>query len=45
MLYATPNIIRIIKSKGMKWVGIGEKRNAYKILGKPERKRPLGKQA
>jgi hypothetical protein len=45
-LYASPNIIRVIKSKRMKWVGhvacIGEVRNAYKILVlKPEGKRPL----
>jgi hypothetical protein len=42
----SPNIIRIMKSRRMRWVGhvarIGEKRNAYRILvGKPERKRPL----
>jgi hypothetical protein len=41
-------IIRIIKSRRMRWVGhaarIGEKRNAYRILlGKPEGKRPLGR--
>jgi len=45
-LYASPNIIRVIKSKRMKWVGhvacIGEVRNAYKILVlKPEGRRPL----
>jgi hypothetical protein len=46
MLYATKNIIRMIKSKGIEWVGMGEKRNAYKILvEKPERKRPPRKQA
>jgi hypothetical protein len=38
----------MIKSKRMGWVdnvaGIGEKRNAYrKFVGKPERKRPLGR--
>jgi hypothetical protein len=37
----------MIKSKMIRWTrhvaGIGEKRNAYKILvGKPEGKRPLG---
>jgi hypothetical protein len=47
-LYSSPNIIRVIKSKRMRWAGhvarIGEKRNAYRILvGKPEGKRPLGR--
>jgi hypothetical protein len=46
ILYTSPNIIRVIKSRKMRWVGhtacIGEMRNAYKILvGKPEWKRPL----
>jgi hypothetical protein len=43
-----PSIIRIIKSRRMRWAGhvarIGEKRNAYRLLvGKPEGKRPLGR--
>jgi hypothetical protein len=47
-LYSSPSIIRIIKSKRMRWAGhvarMGEKRNAYRILvGKPEGKRPLGR--
>jgi hypothetical protein len=47
-LYSSPSIITIIKSRRMKWtghvVGMGEKRNPYRILvGKPERKRPLGR--
>jgi hypothetical protein len=47
-LYSSPSIIRIIKSKRMRWRGhvarMGEKRNAYRILvGKPEGKRPLGR--
>jgi hypothetical protein len=47
-LYSSPNIIRIIKSRRMKWAGhvarLGETRNAYRILvGKPEGKRPLGR--
>jgi hypothetical protein len=42
-------VIRIIKSRRMRWAGyvarMGEKRNAYRTLvGKPEGKRPLGKQ-
>jgi hypothetical protein len=48
-LYLSPNIIRIIKSRRMRWAGhvarMGEKRNAYRILvGKPEGKRPVGRQ-
>jgi hypothetical protein len=42
-LYYTPNIIRVIKSRRMRWAGhvarMGEKRNV--LLGKPEGKRPL----
>jgi hypothetical protein len=43
-----PNIIRMIKSRIMRWAGhvarMGETRNAYRILvGKPEGKRPLGR--
>jgi hypothetical protein len=46
-LYASPYIIRVIKSRRMRWPGhvahTGEMRNAYKILvRKPERKRPFG---
>jgi hypothetical protein len=45
ILYASPNIIRAIKSR-MRWAEdvarTGEMRNAYNIsLGKHERKRPL----
>jgi hypothetical protein len=41
-------IIRMIKSRRMRWVGhvarMGEKGNAYRLLvGKPELKRPLGR--
>jgi hypothetical protein len=47
-LYSSPNIIRIIKSRRMRWAGhaarMGERRNAYRLLvGKPEGKRPLGR--
>jgi hypothetical protein len=47
-LYSSPSIIRIIKSRRMRWAGhvarMGEKRNVYRLLaGKPEGKRPLGK--
>jgi hypothetical protein len=45
-LYSSPSIIRIIKSRRMRWAGhvarMWEKRNAYRLLvGKPEGKRPL----
>jgi hypothetical protein len=47
-LYSSPSIIRIIKSRRMRWAGhvarMGEKINAYRLLvGNPERKRPLGR--
>jgi hypothetical protein len=47
-LYSSPSIIRIIKSKRMRWTGnvarMGEKRNVYRLfVGKPEGKRPLGR--
>jgi hypothetical protein len=47
-LYFLPSIIRIIKSRRMRWAGhaarMGEKRNAYRLLvGKPGGKRPLGR--
>jgi hypothetical protein len=43
-LYASPRIIRIIKSMRMRWAGhvagMGEKRKVYRLLeGKPERKK------
>jgi hypothetical protein len=45
-LYSSPDIIRQIKSRRMRWAGhvacIGEGRNVYRVLvGKPEGKRPL----
>jgi hypothetical protein len=47
-LYCSPSIIRIIKSRSIRWTRhvayMGAKRNAYRILvGKPEGKRPLGR--
>jgi hypothetical protein len=47
-LYSSPNIIRMIKSRRMRWARhvarMGETRNAYRILvGKPQGKRPLGR--
>jgi hypothetical protein len=46
-LFSSPSIIRIIKSRRVRWAGhvarMGEKRNAYRILvGNPEGKRPQG---
>jgi hypothetical protein len=48
-LYSSPDIIRQIKSRRMRWVGhvarMGEERNMYRVLvGKPEIKRPLERQ-
>jgi hypothetical protein len=46
-LYYSPSIIRIIKSRRMRCVGhiarMGEKRNAYRLVGKPEGKKLLGR--
>jgi hypothetical protein len=47
-LYSSPSIIRIIKSRRMRWARhvaqMGENRNVYRLLvGKPEGKRPLGR--
>jgi hypothetical protein len=46
--YLLPSIIRMMKSRSMRWAGhvarMGEKKNAYRILvGKPEGNRPLGR--
>jgi hypothetical protein len=45
-LYSSPNIIRVIKSRILRWAGnaarMREKLNEYRVLvGKPEGKRPL----
>jgi hypothetical protein len=47
-LYSSPDIIRQIKSRRMRWAGyvahVGEGRNVYRVLvGKPEGERPLGR--
>jgi hypothetical protein len=47
-LYSSPNIIRVIKSKRMRWAGnvarMEEKRGAYRILvGRPEGRQALGR--
>ena len=45
-LYCSLNIVRVIKSRRMRWAGhvarMGERRGIYRVLvGKPERKSPL----
>jgi hypothetical protein len=45
---ASPNIIRVIKSRRIRWAGhvatTGERRGSYRVLmGKPEGKIPLGR--
>jgi len=44
-LYSSPNIVRVIKSRRMRWAGhvarMGEERGVYRVLvGKPEGRRP-----
>jgi len=47
-LYTLPNIVRVIKSRRMRWAGhvarMGEGRGVYRVLvGKPEGKSPMGR--
>ena len=47
-LYPLPNIVRVVKSRRMRWAGhvarMGEGRGVHRVLvGKPEGKRPLGR--
>ena len=47
-LYSLPNIVRVVKSRRMRWVGhgvrMGEGRGVHRVLvGKPEGKRQLGR--
>jgi len=47
-LYSLPNIVRVVKSRRMRWAGyvarMGEDRGVQRVLvGKPEGKRPLGR--
>jgi len=47
-LYLSPNIVRVIKSRRMRWAGhvarMGDRRGVYRVLvGKPKRKRTLGR--
>jgi hypothetical protein len=43
-LYSSPDIIRQIKSRRMRWAYMGEERRVYRVLvGKPKGKRPHGR--
>jgi hypothetical protein len=47
-VYSSPVIIRVIKSRRLRWAGhvarMGKRRGAYRALvGKPEGRRPLGR--
>ena len=47
-MYSSPNIVRVIKSRRMRWAGhvarMGEDRGVYRVLlGNPEGRRPLGR--
>jgi len=47
-LYSLPNIVRVVKSRRMRWAGhvvrMGEGRGVYRVVvGKPEGKRSLGR--
>jgi hypothetical protein len=47
-MYSSPNIVRVIKSRKLRWAGhvarMGEVRGVYRVLvGRPEGKRPLGR--
>jgi len=47
-LHTSPNIVRMAKSRRMRWAGhvarMGEERGVYRVLlGKPEGRRPLGR--
>jgi hypothetical protein len=47
-LYCSPNIVRVVKSRRMRWAGhvarMRERRCVFRVLvGKPKGKRPLGR--
>ena len=47
-LYSLPNIVRLVKSRRMRWAGhvgrMGQGRGVHRVLvGRPEGKRPLGR--
>jgi hypothetical protein len=48
IMYSSPNIVKVIKSRRMRWAGhvahIGEGRGVYRVLvGRTEDERPLGR--
>jgi hypothetical protein len=48
IINSLPSIVRVVKSKRMRWAGhvarVGEERGVHRVLvGKPEGKRPLGR--
>ena len=47
-LFSLPNIVRVVKSRRMRWAGhvgrMGQGRGVHRVLvGRPEGKRPLGR--
>ena len=47
-MYSSPNIVRVIKSRRMRWAGhvadMGDEKGVYRfLLGKPEGRRQLGR--
>ena len=47
-LYSLPNIVRVVKSRRMRWAGhvarMGQGRGVHRVLvGQPEGKRPVGR--
>ena len=47
-LHCSPNIVRVIKSRRIRWAGhvarVGVRRGLYRVLvGKPEGRKPLGR--
>jgi hypothetical protein len=46
-LYSLPNIVRVVKSRRIRWAGhvarMGRRRRVQGFVGKPEGKRPLGR--
>jgi hypothetical protein len=46
-LYSLPNIVRVVKSRRMRWAGhvarMGEDRGVHRVLGKPEGKGSFGR--
>jgi hypothetical protein len=46
-LYSSPSVIRIVKSRRMRWAGhvarMGEEIDYYRLLGESQREKPLGR--